>query len=86
MRTLPEGAGSPISQMPQKTKGGLQPTHHAHFPKPQIGRNYLKKRREHKLILGTRINPDKKGSPEPIEGGFQYVIELAGMKFFKKCK
>jgi len=27
MKNLPEGAGSPISQMPQSTKGGLQPTH-----------------------------------------------------------
>jgi len=25
MKNLPEGAGSPISRMPQKTKGGLQP-------------------------------------------------------------
>ena len=26
MRNLPRGAGSPISRMPPKTKGGLQPT------------------------------------------------------------
>ncbi len=26
MRILPESAGSPISQMPHKTEGGLQPT------------------------------------------------------------
>ena len=39
MKNLPEGAGSPISRMPQKTKGGLQPTHqpkdHAFFRIPQ---------------------------------------------------
>jgi hypothetical protein len=27
MKNLPEGAGSPISRMPQTTKGGLLPTH-----------------------------------------------------------
>ncbi len=27
MRSLPEGAGSPISRMPLRTKGGLLPTH-----------------------------------------------------------
>jgi hypothetical protein len=27
MKNLPEGAGSPISRMPQKTEDGLQPTH-----------------------------------------------------------
>jgi hypothetical protein len=31
MRNLPEGAGSPISRMPQKTKGGLCPTHQPTF-------------------------------------------------------
>jgi len=31
MKPLPEGAGSPISRMPQTTEGGLQPTHHAHY-------------------------------------------------------
>ena len=27
MKNLPEGAGSPISRMPQTTEGGLRPTH-----------------------------------------------------------
>jgi hypothetical protein len=27
MKNLPEGAGSPISRMPQTTEGGLQPAH-----------------------------------------------------------
>ena len=31
MKNLPEGAGSPISRMPQTTESGLQPTHHAHI-------------------------------------------------------
>ena len=31
MRNLPESAGSPISRMPQKTKGGLLPTHQPYF-------------------------------------------------------
>jgi integrase len=31
MRNLPEGAGSPISRMPQSTKGGLRPTHQPNF-------------------------------------------------------
>ncbi|HLN44610.1 MAG TPA: hypothetical protein VK209_02780 [Candidatus Sulfotelmatobacter sp.] len=32
MKNLPEGAGSPISRMPQKTKDGLRPRRQPPYP------------------------------------------------------
>jgi hypothetical protein len=41
MRNLPESAGSPISRMPQSTKGGLRPTHQPKFPEYHLFLNVL---------------------------------------------
>jgi hypothetical protein len=64
MRNLPESAGSPISQMPQKTKGGLLSTHQPYstvyhnFPEPKSNLSFFS---EGKLELPYRNN-----KPRPV--------------------
>jgi hypothetical protein len=46
MKNLPEGAGSPISRMPQTTEGGLQPTRFGIAEK-----NYLRLKEKQRYIV-----------------------------------
>ncbi len=78
MKSLPEGAGSPISRMPQKTKGGLLPRRHAHLncftasniPTLDPSEYPLEARNMTQVKL--------------LAKGFKYEIDFDGVKLFTK--
>jgi len=57
MKNLPEGAGSPISRMPQTTEGGLQPTHQPIFwcTQQKISKSQYAKRKSQHTKEGVSV-------------------------------